>query len=267
MERVYERCGALDVHKQQVTVCVHVPDRRGERSELRAEFGTMTGDLLGLRGWLKGLGVTHVAMEATGVYWKPVYYLLEGDFELLLVNAQHVKNVPGKDGRAGRPVALPAARARPVEVELRAALADPRTARPDPLSRVAELGARPRGQPAADGARGRQHQARLGGEPSARRLGQGDAEGALRGRVRPGGTGRPRQGASCERSCRRSGPRSRDASGRTAPCSSRTCSPTSSTSTRRSRSSPPRSRSGWAPSSANVSCSARSPASPSGPPR
>jgi transposase len=96
MERVYERCAALDVHKQQVTVCVHVPDQAGVRSELRAEFATMTGDLLGLRDWLKGLGVTHVAMEATGVYWKPVYYLLEDDFELLLVNAQHVKNVPGR---------------------------------------------------------------------------------------------------------------------------------------------------------------------------
>src|SRR6266480_1757102 len=96
MERLYERCAALDVHKQQVAVCVHVPDRAGVRSELRAEFATMTADLLGLRDWLKGLGVTHVAMEATGVYWKPVYYLLEDDFELLLVNAQHVKNVPGR---------------------------------------------------------------------------------------------------------------------------------------------------------------------------
>jgi transposase len=96
VERVYDRCCALDVHKQQVTVCVHVPDRTGARSELRAEFATMTGDLLGLRDWLQGLGVTHVAMEATGVYWKPVYYLLEDDFELLLVNAQHVKNVPGR---------------------------------------------------------------------------------------------------------------------------------------------------------------------------
>jgi transposase len=96
MERVYERCAALDVHKQQVTACVHVPDQTGARGELRAEFATMTGDLLGLRDWLKGLGVTHVAMEATGVYWKPVYYLLEDDFELLLVNAQHVKNVPGR---------------------------------------------------------------------------------------------------------------------------------------------------------------------------
>ena len=96
MERVLERCCALDVHKRQVTACVHVPDQAGERAELRAEFGTVTGDLLGLRDWLKGLGVTHVAMEATGVYWKPVYYLLEDDFELLLVNAQHVKNVPGR---------------------------------------------------------------------------------------------------------------------------------------------------------------------------
>ena len=96
MELVYERCCALDVHKRQVTACVHVPDRQGKRTELRAEFQTMTPDLLALRDWLKGLGVSAIAMEATGVYWKPVYYLLEDDFELLLVNAQHVKNVPGR---------------------------------------------------------------------------------------------------------------------------------------------------------------------------
>jgi transposase len=96
MEKILERCAALDVHKRQVTACAHVPDREGERAELRAEFETMTPDLLALRDWLKGLGVTHVAMEATGVYWKPVYYLLEDDFELLLVNAAHVKNVPGR---------------------------------------------------------------------------------------------------------------------------------------------------------------------------
>jgi transposase len=70
-----------------VTACVHVPDRQGRRSELRAEFSTVTSELLALRDWPKGLGVTHVAMEATGVYWKPVYYLLEDDFELWLVNA------------------------------------------------------------------------------------------------------------------------------------------------------------------------------------
>jgi len=96
MERILERCAALDVHKQQVTACAHVPDSEGRRAELRAEFSTMTSELLALRDWLLGLGVTHVAMEAAGVYWKPVYYLLEDDFELWLVNAQHVKNVPGR---------------------------------------------------------------------------------------------------------------------------------------------------------------------------
>ena len=101
MELVYERCCALDVHKRQVTACVHVPDRQGKRTELRAEFQTMTPDLLAMRDWLKGLGVSCVAMEATGVYWKPVYHLLEDDFELLLVNAQHVKNVPGRKTDVG----------------------------------------------------------------------------------------------------------------------------------------------------------------------
>jgi transposase len=96
MRKVLERCAALDVHKAQVTVCVCVPDRRGVRSELIRQVSTMTADLLELRDWLRGLGVTHVAMEATGVFWKPVYYVLEDDFELLLVNAQHVKNVPGR---------------------------------------------------------------------------------------------------------------------------------------------------------------------------
>jgi len=101
MELVYDRCCALDVHKRQVTACVHVPDRKGKRTELRAEFQTMTPDLLAMRDWLKGLGVSCIAMEATGVYWKPVYYLLEDDFELLLVNAQHVKNVPGRKTDVG----------------------------------------------------------------------------------------------------------------------------------------------------------------------
>ncbi len=96
MERLLERCAALDVHKAQVTVRVHVPDGRGGRENLRARYSTMAGDLLALRDWLKGLGVTHVAMEATGVYWKAPYYVLEDDFEVLLVNPQHVKNLPGR---------------------------------------------------------------------------------------------------------------------------------------------------------------------------
>ena len=96
MERLIERCCGLDVHKATVTACVRLPDRQGNRTELLAEFSTMTSDLLALSDWLSGLGVTHVAMEATGVYWKPVYYLLEDDFELLLVNAAHIKHVPGR---------------------------------------------------------------------------------------------------------------------------------------------------------------------------
>jgi len=96
VEQVLERCAALDVHKAQVTVWVRVPDARGERADLKARFATMTADLLALRDWLKELAVTHVAMEGTGVYWKPVYYVLEDDFQLVLANAQHVKNLPGR---------------------------------------------------------------------------------------------------------------------------------------------------------------------------
>ncbi|HME04244.1 MAG TPA: IS110 family transposase [Solirubrobacteraceae bacterium] len=96
MRRVLERCAALDVHKKQVTACARILGEGGELEELTVEFATMAADLLAMRDWLTHLGVTHVAMEATGVYWKPVYYALEDDFELLLVNAQHVKNVPGR---------------------------------------------------------------------------------------------------------------------------------------------------------------------------
>jgi transposase len=96
MKRLLERCAALDIHKKQVTVCVRILGAGGQVEELNAEFSTMAAQLLALRDWLKELGVTHVAMEATGVYWKAPYYALEDDFELLLVNATHVKNVPGR---------------------------------------------------------------------------------------------------------------------------------------------------------------------------
>jgi transposase len=96
MRRMLERCAALDVHQKTVTACARILIAGGELEERIVEFSTMAGDLLALRDWLKQLDVTHVAMEATGVYWKPVYYALEDDFELLLVNAAHVKNVPGR---------------------------------------------------------------------------------------------------------------------------------------------------------------------------
>jgi len=93
MKRVLERCAALDVHKKQVTACARILRPGGELEELMVEFSTMAADLFALRDWLKELGVTHVAMEATGVYWKPVYYALEDEFECQLFNARHLRHV------------------------------------------------------------------------------------------------------------------------------------------------------------------------------
>ena len=96
METVVERPGALDVHKAQVTACVRTPGPDGRREQQVAEFATTVAGLLTCRDWLAAHGVTQVTMEATGVYWKPVWAILEDDFELLLVNARHVKQVPGR---------------------------------------------------------------------------------------------------------------------------------------------------------------------------
>jgi transposase len=96
MEALLTHCAALDVHKADVYVCRITPDQNGKPAYQERKFDTFTRDLLALRDWLKEGGVTHVAMESTGDYWKPIYNVLEGHFELLLVNPQHVKNVPGR---------------------------------------------------------------------------------------------------------------------------------------------------------------------------
>ncbi len=97
MDVIVERCAALDVHKKTVMACVRGPDGQGGRSQEVREFRTFTRDLGTLREWLVAQGVSEVAMEATGVYWKPIWYALEsGPFELKLANAQHVKNLPGR---------------------------------------------------------------------------------------------------------------------------------------------------------------------------
>lgn len=97
MEQIVERCAGIDVGQAEVVVCARVPDAStGATAELVASYGTTTPDLLELNDWLAGLGITQVAMESTGVYWKPVYYLLEDGFTVLLVNAAHVKHVPGR---------------------------------------------------------------------------------------------------------------------------------------------------------------------------
>jgi transposase len=96
MQLVYERCAGLDLHKKSVVACAITPDERGQRQKVLQTFSTMTPDLLRLRDWLQGLGVTQVAMESTGVFWRPIFNVLEGSFELLVVNAQHIKAVPGR---------------------------------------------------------------------------------------------------------------------------------------------------------------------------
>ncbi|HKA55211.1 MAG TPA: IS110 family transposase [Candidatus Binatia bacterium] len=99
MDVVFPRCAGLDVHKKRITACRIVPDPTGQKAEGITElqpFGTMTRDLLALADWLTEASITHVAMESTGEYWKPVYNLLEDTFTVFLVNAAHVKNVPGR---------------------------------------------------------------------------------------------------------------------------------------------------------------------------
>ena len=96
MEIVHKACAGLDVHKKTVVAAIIVPGEQGGlRKEVRT-FGTMTNDLLALSDWLMACEVSHVAMESTGEYWKPVFNILENNFEVLLVNAQHIKVVPGR---------------------------------------------------------------------------------------------------------------------------------------------------------------------------
>jgi transposase len=96
MEAIFRCCAGLDVHSKTVAACVRRIDDQGKiHAEVRT-FGTMTRDLRSLCEWLTAEGVSHVAMESTGVFWKPVYNILEEQFQILLVNARHIKNVPGR---------------------------------------------------------------------------------------------------------------------------------------------------------------------------
>ena len=99
MQIVYEYCAGIDIHKKMVVVCLFVGNATGQRGKETRSFRTTTVGLLALRDWLQAAKCTHVAMESTGVYWKPVYNLLEGACELMVVNAQHIKAVPGRKVR------------------------------------------------------------------------------------------------------------------------------------------------------------------------
>jgi transposase len=96
VERLVERCAGLDIGKADVKACVRVPGERGRRRQETRTFAAVTRGLLELREWLAGQQVAVVGMEATGDYWKPVYYLLEDAFEVQLLNAAHMRNVPGR---------------------------------------------------------------------------------------------------------------------------------------------------------------------------
>jgi transposase len=96
MHIVYEHCCGLDVHKKTVVACVITLNTQGQRQKEIRTFGTMTRDLLALLDWLRAAGCTHIAMESTGVFWKPIFKLFEAEMTVLLVNAHHIKAVPGR---------------------------------------------------------------------------------------------------------------------------------------------------------------------------
>jgi transposase len=160
VQTIVERPAALDVHKARVTACARVPDRRGGREQHVAEFATTVRGLLALRDWLGGHAVTQVVMEATGVDWKAPWAILEHEFECMLVNARHVKQVPGRRTDVSDAAWL----CQLAEAGWLKANFVP----PKPIRELRNLTviarrrsrARPRGQPAAQGARRRRHQAR-----------------------------------------------------------------------------------------------------------
>ncbi|HVA09075.1 MAG TPA: IS110 family transposase [Acidimicrobiales bacterium] len=96
MDMVVERCCGLDVHKDTVVACVRTPGKGGKRHQETRTFGTMTIDLLALRDWLVAMETTLIGMESTGIYWKPVFYVLEDATECWVLNARHLRNVPGR---------------------------------------------------------------------------------------------------------------------------------------------------------------------------
>jgi len=96
MELMYPNSSGIDVHKKFVVACVYVKDKKGKEKAVRKRFETMTGELEELATWLSGHGITHVTMESTGVYWKPIYNILSLRFEVWVVNAHHLRQVPGR---------------------------------------------------------------------------------------------------------------------------------------------------------------------------
>jgi Transposase len=178
MEVLFDRVAGLDVGKESVTVCVRRPGPRGGRRSETRTFKTMFGSLRVMRDWLAEAGVTVAAMESTSTYWKPPFYCLEEVMDVWLLNAAHMKAVPGPEERCpGRGVDRAAARARLVGAVVRAATGDPSTADVDPLPGAADGRPDPGDDPVGADARGRLHQAVLGRLQPEHGVGAGHAAG------------------------------------------------------------------------------------------
>ena len=196
MDRLIERCAGLDVHKKTVAACVRTPGQDGQRQQQTRTFATTTKGLLALRDWLAAAGVTVVGMESTGAYWKAVYYLLEDTVACWLLNARHLRNVPGRK----TDVADAAWICQLVEHGLvRPSFVPPRSIRElRNLTRyrktVIEERTREAGA-AGEAAGGRRHQAVVCGHRHPGCLRPGDAAGPGRRRPRPRGAGRAGQGS------------------------------------------------------------------------
>lgn len=96
MDVLFKRCAGLDVHSESIVACVLIENENSEITKEIETFGTLTKDLFHLLKWLEDHKVSHIAMESTGIYWKPVYNILEDFFDITLANAQRIKNVPGR---------------------------------------------------------------------------------------------------------------------------------------------------------------------------
>jgi Transposase len=199
MDVLVERCAGLDVHKDTVMACLRVPGGGGERHQEVHQFGTTTRELLALRDWLGAHGVTVVGVESTGVYWKPVYYVLEDAFDCQLLNARHLRNVPGRktDVKDAEWIAQ----------LVEHGLVRPSFVPPKPIRelrnltryRKAQIEERTPGGPAAgQDPPGRRGQAVLGGLRPPGGLGEGHAQGPGGGDHRPRRPGRSGPGAALE---------------------------------------------------------------------
>ena len=164
MDIVVERCAGLDVHKDTVVACVRVPGPGRRRSRTIATFGTTTVESAGAAGLAGRHRVTLVGMESTGVYWKPVFYVLENEIECWLFNARHLRNVPGRKTDVSDAAWIAGlvehGLVRPSFVPPRT---DPRVAQPDPLPTRPDRRTHPRSATVGQGAAGRRDQAVLGG--------------------------------------------------------------------------------------------------------